>query len=56
MTVRCSHLDPDFMADAVDRLAPEEESTATNETPIATDIRTDTEALASIATASKSVH
>jgi site-specific recombinase XerD len=56
MTVRYSHLDPDFMADAVDKLAPEEESTATTETPIATDTRTDTEALASIELASKSVH
>jgi len=56
MTVRYSHLDPDFMADAVDTLVPEEPSTATTETPIATDTRTDTETLASIAPASKSIH
>jgi hypothetical protein len=56
MTVRYSHLDPDFMADAVDKLAPEEEATATTETPIATDTRTDTEALASIVPARRSVH
>jgi integrase len=56
MTVRYSHLDPDFMADAVDRLVAEEPSAEITGTPIATDTRTDTEALGSIEPASKSVH
>jgi hypothetical protein len=56
MTVRYSYLAPDFMADAVEKLVPEETATPTTEAPIATDTRTDTEALASIASASKSVH
>jgi len=56
MTVRYSHLAPDFMADAVEKLVPEESTTSTTETPIATDTRTDTEQLASLAPTSESVH
>jgi hypothetical protein len=56
MTVRYSHLAPDFMADAVEKLVPAEAEASTTEAPIATDTRTDTEALASIETASESVH
>ena len=56
MTVRYAHLAPDFMADAVEKLVPQEPSTPTTETPIATDTRTDTEAIALIAPTSTSVH
>jgi len=52
MTVRYSRLAPDFMADAVEKLFRE----ATSEAPNSTDTRTDTEAIASIEHASKSVH
>ena len=53
VTVRYSHLAPDFMADAVEKLVPE---TATPESQIPTGTRTDTDAIASVASASKSVH
>jgi site-specific recombinase XerD len=56
MTVRYSHLAPDFMADAVERLVPAEAEASTTEAPIATDTRTDTDALASLEPASKSIH
>ena len=53
MTVRYAHLAPDFMADALEKLVPPE---AADETASPTDTRTDTEAIASIAPASTSVH
>jgi hypothetical protein len=53
MTVRYSHLSPDFIQDAVDRLAPpQEEESAENRT----DTTTDTSELESMETGSKSVH
>jgi site-specific recombinase XerD len=52
MTVRYSHLAPDFMADAVEKLVPEVASAD----PIQTDTRTDTDAVASIGPESTTVH
>jgi hypothetical protein len=53
MTVRYSHLSPDFLQEAVDRLVtPEPEADAQNRT----DTRTDTEDLASAESPTKSVH
>ena len=53
MTVRYSHLSPDFPQDIVDKLVPPEfESEAENRT----DTRTDTEEIASAEPPTKSVH
>ena len=53
MTVRYSHLSPDFMQDAVDKLAPpQEEESAENRT----DTTTDTSELEAMESGSKSVH
>jgi hypothetical protein len=53
MTVRYSHLSPDFIQDAVDRLAPlQDEETAENRT----DTTTDTSELDAMETGSKLVH
>jgi hypothetical protein len=52
MTVRYSHLAPDFVADAVEELVPKAASAA----PSPTDARTDTGAAVSIAPASATVH
>ena len=53
MTVRYSHLSPDFLQEAVDKLVPPEpENGAENRT----DTRTDTEALASARPPTESVH
>jgi site-specific recombinase XerD len=53
MTVRYSHLSPDFVQDAVDRLAPsQEDEPATNRT----DTTADTSELEAMETGSKSVH
>ena len=53
MTVRYSHLAPDFMADAVEKLVPE---ASASEAQSPTDTRTDTDTAASIAPASAAVH
>jgi site-specific recombinase XerD len=52
MTVRYSHLSPDFIQDAVDRLAPPQEEPAQNRT----DTTVDTSELEAMETGSKSVH
>jgi site-specific recombinase XerD len=52
MTVRYAHLAPDFMADVVEKLVAESSATA----PESTDTRTDTEAPASNASDSDTVH
>jgi hypothetical protein len=52
MTVRYSHLSPDFIQDAVDRLAPPEVDPVENRT----DTTTDTSKLEAMETRSKSVH
>jgi hypothetical protein len=53
MTVRYSHLSPDFLQDAVDRLVPQQsEEQQTNRT----DTTTDTNAVASLKPHSESVH
>ena len=52
MTVRYSHLSPDFLQDAVDRLVPQE----AEEQPNRTDTTTDTNAVASLKAPSDSVH
>lgn len=53
MTVRYSHLSPDFIQDAVDRLAPQQqEELAENQT----DTRTDTSELEAMETGSTLVH
>ena len=53
MTVRYSHLSPDFLQDIVDKLVPPEFETE-DEKP--TDTRTDTEEIASAEPQTKSVH
>ena len=52
MTVRYSPLSPDFIQDAVDRLAPPQEEPAENRT----DTTIDTSELEAMETGSKSVH
>jgi hypothetical protein len=53
MTVRYSHLAPDFMADAVEKLVPE---AASADSTSSTVTRTDTDAVASITPESTTVH
>ena len=53
LTVRYSHLSPDFLQDIVEKLVPPEFET---EDENRTDTRTDTEEIASAEPASKSVH
>lgn len=53
MTVRYSHLSPDFIQDAVDRLAPPQEDESVESR---TDTTTDTSELAAMEAGSKSVH
>jgi hypothetical protein len=52
MTVRYSHLAPDVMADAVEKMVPE----AASEAPNPTDTRTDTDAGVASTPASTTVH
>jgi hypothetical protein len=52
MTVRYSHLSPDFIQDAVDRLVPSQPEPAENRT----DTTTDTSELEAMEAGSKSVH
>ena len=53
MTVRYSHLSPDFVQDAVDRLAAQQ---SPDEQPNPTDTPTDTRALESAKPPTESVH
>jgi hypothetical protein len=53
MTVRYSHLSPDFLQEAVDKLVPPTPETGTQNR---TDTRTDTEDLSSVQSPSESVH
>jgi hypothetical protein len=53
MTVRYSHLSPDFLQEAVDRLVPPQPETGT---PNPTDTRTDTGAPGSAQPPTESVH
>jgi site-specific recombinase XerD len=53
MTVRYSHLSPDFLQEAVDRLVPSQPETGTQDP---TDTRTDTADLSSVPSPTESVH